>query len=111
MKVGEGLDTSMIDIAKKTPVVGKGQSDEQLRKVAKDFESMFMNVVLKQMRESSESAESPWGDTGKSKFFESMLDDEYSKMSAGKSKNSLAEVIYQNLHRQLKSHEVDPVKS
>jgi len=110
MKVGEGLDTSMIEITKKAPVV-KGQSEEELRKVAKDFESMFMNVVLKQMRESNESTESPWGDTGKSKFFESMLDDEYSKMSAGKTKNSLAEVIYQNLRRQLKNGGVDPVKS
>ncbi len=111
MKVGEGLDTSMIDIAKKPPVV-KGQSEEELRKVSKDFESMFMNVVLKQMRDSAPEEESPWGDTGKSKFFQSMLDEEYSNMSTTKtSSNSLSEVIFQNLRRQLKVGETEPVKS
>jgi len=109
MKVGDTLNTSMLEIPKQPPSL-KGKSEAELRKVSKDFESMFMNVVLKQMRESVPDEDGPWGDTGKSKFFESMLDDEYSKMSAGKTKNSLAEVIYQNLQRQLKVNETDPVK-
>ena len=98
MKIDGGMDTSMIEKPMTTPIV-KGQSDEDLRKAASDFEAMFTNMVLKEMRETIPDSET-WGDSSKVKFFQSMLDDEYSKMSVNKSKNSLSELIYQNLKRQ-----------
>lgn len=75
----------------------KGKSNEELKKASKEFESMFMNLVIKEMRNTVPDSE-VWGDSSKIKFFESMLDEEYSKMMQD-SPNSLANQIYQNLSR------------
>ncbi len=98
MKLDSMMDASVISPQSKAPSVG-GRSDEELRKAAKDFESVFTNIVLKEMRETIPDSEA-WGDSSKVKFFQGMLDEEYAKISANKSKNSLAELIYQNLKRQ-----------
>ena len=101
MKV-EGLpDTSHLATPAKTPRL-TGRSDEELRKASKEFESMFMNLVMKEMRETVPDG-GAWGDSSKVKFFQGMLDEEYAKMSTNKSQNSLAEIIFRNLKSQVKA--------
>lgn len=83
----------------------KSSSEAELRKAAKEFESLFMNLVMQKMRETVPDSEI-WGEGGqKIKFFESMLDEEYSKMSAEKSNRGLAELIYKQLSRHLAAQE------
>lgn len=86
-----GLGSNLSDFENKT--------EGELKKAAKEFESMFMNIVLKEMRKTVPDSELLDGGK-KVEFFESMLDDEYSKMMKD-SPNSLSNVIYQNLNRLL----------
>jgi len=76
----------------------KNKSREELREAAQEFESMFMNLVIKQMRQTVPESD-VMGDSSKVQFFQGMLDEEYSKMAGERASNGLAELIYQNLAR------------
>lgn len=87
-----------LSAAKPSLKAPQSQSDQDLRKAAKEFEAMFLNLVMKQMRETVPENDL-FGDSSKTKVFQGMLDEEYSKM-AGETKNyGLAEMIYKNLSR------------
>ncbi len=66
----------------------KARDMATLQKAAKEFESVFMNIVMKSMRDSVEESDA-FGETEKVKFFQSMLDEEYSKMTASTGKGGL----------------------
>lgn len=72
-------------------------SDDKLMKAAKDFESVFTNMVMQKMRDMV--PESDVFGSKKVKFFESMLFEEYSKTSAATQGLGLAEKIYEQLSR------------
>ena len=96
MKIDSMVENSVAMVQPKAPTVS-GQSDEQLKKAAKDFETMFMNLVVKEMRESVPDSD-VFGDDGKARFFQGMLDEEYTKMNSDRpAPNSLANLIYKNL--------------
>jgi flagellar protein FlgJ len=83
----------------------KGKTEEELREAAKQFEAMFLNLVIKQMRETVPE-NSVFGDSSKTAVFQGMLDEEYSKMAGQTKSYGLAEMIYQNLSKaQGVSHE------
>ncbi len=77
-------------------VKSAGKEDPKLWEAAKGFESMFMNQMMKSMRKSIHESEVTKASTGR-KIFTEMLDSEYSKMTASKSPNSIAGLIYRQL--------------
>ena len=91
----------MSDISIKTtdPLAIKKQLDERdqkLRKACTEFESVFTYEMLKSMRNSIEKCDLFHGGQAEN-IYESMLDQELSKNMAGKGKNSIGELLYQQL--------------
>ena len=75
------------NINKKTP-----ENIEAVKKLAEDFESIFMEIVLKSMRETVDKSSLTDGGNGEA-VFQSMLDSEYSKSLASQSPSGLASSI------------------
>lgn len=71
--------------------------DAKKWKVARDFEAMFMNQIMKSMRSTIKSGGLTEESNGR-KIFTEMLDSEYSKMSSGQGPGSLAEFIYRQMN-------------
>lgn len=74
-------------------------SHEQLLKAAKEFESIFMDIVTKSMRSTVQKSD-VFGDSEKTDLFQSMLDTEYSKMSSGRQTSGIADAIVRQLESQ-----------
>jgi Rod binding domain-containing protein len=75
-----------------------GDEAAQLRKAAKDFESVFVAQVLKQMRETVHKEEMFHGGPGED-LFEGLLDEEISKRIAGQGSMGIGELLYRDLSR------------
>lgn len=73
----------------------------KLAKAAKEFEGVFMDIVLKQMRSSALTEVGFMGDSPQTKMFQSMLDTEYANLSSQKGKFGIAEAL-------MKQFGVDP---
>lgn len=72
--------------------------DQKLRKTCKDFESMFTYQLLRGMRKTVEKCDLFHGGRGED-IYESLLDQELAKSMAGLGEQSLAAVLYRDLHR------------
>ncbi len=70
--------------------------DSKLRGVAEEFVSVFMNQVMKSMRATVQENPEMHGDNGE-KFFQQMLDQEYSSSMAKGSGYGLTDLVYQSL--------------
>lgn len=77
-----------------------GLKDEKLWKAAKEFESMFMDTVMKSMRSSTAMESDVMGDSDQVKMFQEMLDTEHSKAAGQEGKFGLANAIYRQFSRQ-----------
>lgn len=95
--------------AERAKALRSGRSEEEqetlekkVREVAEDFVSVFMNQITKSMRATVQQNESMHGDNGE-KFFQEMLDTEYSKTMARGSGYGLTDLIYQSM---MKSYEL-----
>ncbi|GEM_PF-2054799 len=75
-----------------------GDEAAQLRKAARDFESVFMAQVLKQMRETVHKEEMFHGGPGED-LFEGLLDEEISRRMAGQGSLGVGELLYRDLSR------------
>lgn len=73
--------------------------DKQLKKVCKEFEGIFLNMMYKQMRASVPKSELIPGDIG-TDMFESMLDEQLMEEAARGKGLGLAEVLYKQLSSQ-----------
>ncbi len=80
----------------KLPGMKPGESRAQLEKAAKEFEGMFMDIVMKSMRDTVQESDA-FGDPEKVKFFQSMLDTEYSAELGRKGKIGLSDAIMRQL--------------
>lgn len=93
-KGGELRENNKVeDFKEKFESAAKQKDDEGLREAAREFESYFIGVILKQMRKTVVEG----GLIKKSesrKHFESMLDDEYAKMLAKDEGIGLGTAIY-----------------
>ena len=80
------------------PPAGKPQSKEQkkLWNACKDFESVMMGQVLKQMRQTVQISD-PLNNSQASKMYRDMLDDEMSKSMSKGGGFGLAEQMYNQL--------------
>lgn len=82
----------------------ESQDEEQLKKVCQDFEAIFVNMILKNMRSTVESG----GLTKKSharEMFESMLDEEMSNNISKGQGVGIADMLYRSL--QNKGNSID----
>lgn len=71
---------------------------EQIRKVSEDFESIFLGIVLKSMRQTVQKSGLMDGGNAED-IYRSMLDDEYAKMMAEQRHTGLADNIEEFLLR------------
>lgn len=71
---------------------------EELRKSARDFESIFVNMMLKSMRESVQKSGLLDGGNAE-EIYKGMLDQEYSKLMTETGRLGLAETIERQLSR------------
>jgi Rod binding domain-containing protein len=74
----------------------KVDSREKLEKSAEEFEGIFMDIVMKSMRETVGESDVS-GDSQKVKFFQSMLDTEYSKQLSEQGSVGLKDAIVRQL--------------
>ncbi|MES2744580.1 MAG: rod-binding protein [Bdellovibrionota bacterium] len=72
------------------------QDAEEVKKLSKDFESIFMEIVLKSMRESVDKSNFIDGGNGE-QIFQSMLDTEYAKNLASQDMTGLSASIESHL--------------
>ena len=78
----------------------KIEKDDDLREVASEFESLFVNQLLDVMRSSIPDSEMLPNNHGE-KVFRSMLDQEYAKIASKSGKFGLGEIVYQQLKPKL----------
>jgi peptidoglycan hydrolase FlgJ len=76
---------------------GKSKNNKQLKSLAKEFESIFVHQLLKSMR--STVQKSGFFDSHATKMYESLHDEELSKLMTEQKGIGLAEVIYRDLAR------------
>lgn len=72
-----------------------------LRVVAQQFESMFINMVLKSMREATDVMASDMLDSNETRFFRDMHDQQLSLTLSQQGGYGLADTLYEQLLRQL----------
>lgn len=81
----------------------KTHSDSQLHKVSRDFESIFLQMMFKEMRHSVEKS-NLFGNSQATEFFESMQDEEVSKQLASAGGIGIGDQIYQKLKQATEPH-------
>jgi flagellar protein FlgJ len=74
------------------------QDTEEVKKLSKEFESIFMEIVLKSMRETVDKSSLTDGGNGE-QIFQSMLDTEYAKNLANQDMTGLSSSIEGHLTR------------
>lgn len=72
------------------------QNVEQIKKLSQEFEAIFLEIVLKSMRDSIQKSDFIDGGNGE-EIFRSMLDSEYAKSLASQRSTGLAESIERHL--------------
>ena len=76
------------------------QENKELRKVSDDFESLFVNELLKVMRQGVSKSSLIEATPGRT-IFEGMLDDEYSKIIAEKRQFGVSDMVYDYLNKKM----------
>lgn len=83
---------------------GKGEKQQALEEVARQFETVFLKMMLKSMRETVPDSELIDGE--KTKFYESMYDDQISLDLSKRGNLGLADMIVQQMGDAAKGKEV-----
>lgn len=78
-------------------------TDDELRKVSKDFESIFMRMIFKNMRSTVERA-GVLGNSRAMEYFESMRDDQLAESLANSGGLGIGNMIYQKLKEATTPH-------
>ena len=74
----------------------KGQTDEELLKACRDFESIFINQLFKEMRKTIPK-DGLIPTSQEEELFTGMFDEEVSKMISNSGRMGLADMLYQQL--------------
>lgn len=80
---------------------GQGEKQEALEQVARQFETVFLKMMLKSMRDTVPDSELIDGE--KTKFYESMYDDQISLDLSKRGHLGLADMIVQQMGGQVKA--------
>ena len=90
----ENVDLTKLDNLKKTKAAAKEK--EKLKKACKDFEALFVNQLMKEMRKTVKK--SGFIDGGNAeKIFQSMLDEKYAEAIADSGNMGLADMMYRQI--------------
>ncbi len=88
------VDLTKLDNLKKTKSAEKEK--EKLKKACKDFEALFVNQLMKEMRKTVKK--SGFMDGGNAeKIFQSMLDEKYAEAIADSGEMGLADMMYRQI--------------
>jgi flagellar protein FlgJ len=79
-------------------------SDAQMKKVSKDFEAIFMRMLLKEMRDSVQKS-GLMGNSMATGFFESMQDGQLADHLASAGGIGLGSMVYRQLQKDYSSHQ------
>lgn len=91
------VKSSTVDSSKSLNLQDKpSDSVEKIKKLSEEFESIFLEIVLKSMRSSVEKSDFIDGGNGE-EIFQSMLDGEYAKQFSQQRSTGLAEAIEKHL--------------
>jgi Rod binding domain-containing protein len=82
----------------------KTHSDAELREVSKNFETIFMQMMLKEMR-NSVAKSSLLGNSQATEIFESMHDEQLSKQLASSGGIGIGDLIYRKLQQVTVAHQ------
>lgn len=86
-------EDKLLNLEKATP-----HERTEIKKLANEFESLFLNLVLKSMRQTVPKSELMGGGNAE-EIYKSMLDDEYAKMMAEQRSTGIADNIEEFLLR------------
>ena len=104
MKVSMPLPLSALTLSadrfKASPEIKGVSDDAKLRETASEFEVIFIQQMLKTMRESSFESDLLPKSEGE-KMFQSLLDEQYANLSSKSGSMGLGEMIYQQLKSNL----------
>ncbi len=81
----------------------KDHTEAELKKVSQNFESIFIDMMLKEMRNSVEKS-NLFGNSQATQFFESMRDEEVSKQLSASGGIGIGNMIYEQLKRATGPH-------
>ncbi len=81
--------------------------EKKVRGVAEEFVSVFMNQITKSMRATVQENPAMHGDNGE-KFFQDLLDTEYSKSMAKGSGYGLTDLIYESMMASYRVQQLPP---
>ena len=96
-----GLSVSSMNLERFSQVNQKTPENlAQVKKLSEEFESIFLEIVLKSMRESVGKSELTDGGNGE-QIFQSMLDSEYAKNLASHQSTGLAAMISDSLTQRM----------
>lgn len=81
----------------------------EVKKLSAEFESIFLEIVLKSMRESVQKTDLTDGGNGE-QIFQSMLDSEYAKNLASHQSTGLAAIIAESLTQRMSDVPTEELK-
>ena len=97
------LNTNISKLSKEGSGINKSEmskeNDEKLKKVCKDFESFFINYMLKEMRKTVPKYDII-PETNAKKIFDSMLYEKISDRMADKGGIGIANMIYESIKQE-----------
>lgn len=96
--------TEAVQLARpKMPKIPEAGSKSDMETIAREFETMFLDVVHKAMRQTIQESDLFEKSSQQNEVFQQMLDSEYSSMAAhrGKGGNGIAEMLMKQFNRNL----------
>ncbi len=82
--------------------------DEQLWKAAQGFEQIFLQSMMKQMRNTTFMAEDSLDSSNASQIYISMLDEEFTRIASEDRRFGIAKMIHGSLVKNLANSQLDP---
>jgi Rod binding domain-containing protein len=79
-------------------------SDAQIRKISKDFEAIFLQMMLKEMHNSVQKS-GLMGNSQATEFFESMQDEQISRQLASAGGIGIGDMVYHQLEKATGPHQ------
>lgn len=106
--VSDNAKAASDDMSKKLKKDMSGSTDEELMDVCKEFEAYFIEQVFKNMKKSMvpQSESMSGADATLKDFYEDKLMSEYAAGAARQSSNGLAQMLYEQMKRNVGT--VDP---
>ena len=93
------MQSALVTKAEAMAQAADSMDDAKAQKVAEGFESIFVNILFKQMRKAT-GGKGLFGDDAGSKMYREMLDTALSDAMAKSNQLGLARAIYEQLRKQ-----------